>query len=73
MFTEAFAAELAVESSERLSQSNTKKQILIAERDEIIKRAFANDAIADPPQSLPDDEWLLSREFTYDDDINYNL
>lgn len=73
LFAEALAAQLAVEISERLTQSNQKKQLLLAERDDIIKRAFAIDAIADPPQELEDDEWLLSRESsTYYDNIDYN-
>lgn len=74
LFDEAFAAELAVELCERLTQSNTKKKLLLSERDSIIKRAFAADAIADPPQELEDDEWLLSRESSvHYDNIDYNV
>lgn len=73
LFSEALASHGAVEVSERLSQSNTKKQILLQEREEILKRAFAIDAIENPPQERRDDEWLLSRESSvYYDDIDYN-
>lgn len=73
MFSEAFAAELAVEASERLTQSNSKKQILRDQRDIIIKDAFAADSIANPPQAIQEDEWVLAREQSYAyDDIDYN-
>ena len=73
LFSEALACELAVESCEKLTQSNTKKQILIAERDRVMKLAFASDAIQDPPQELEDDEWLLARESSlHYNDIDYN-
>lgn len=73
LFAEALACELAVQISERLTQSNTKKQILAAERDQVIKMAFASDAIQDPPQDLEDDSWLLARENNIsDDDIDYS-
>jgi len=74
LFSEAFACELAVECSERINGSNTKKQILAQQRDEAMKMAFMNDAIQDPPQRRMDDEWLLSRESSsVYDDINYNV
>lgn len=74
MFAEAFAAEGAVECAERINASNTKKQILAQERDEIIRMAFANDAIQDPPQVLPESEWITSRESSVIyDDIDYNV
>lgn len=72
MFTEALAADLAVEACEELTQSNTKKQILMKEREDHIKQAYANDAIQDPPQYLQADTWILSREDSYYDDIDYN-
>lgn len=73
MFSEALSSHGAVEISERLSQSNTKKQILLEERERIMKKAFALDAIEDPPQERRDDQWLLSRESSvYYDDIDYN-
>lgn len=73
LFSEALAGHGAVEICERLTQSNTKKQILSAELERIVKTAFAIDAIENPPQARRDDEWLLSRESSvYYDDIDYN-
>lgn len=73
LFSEALACELAVMAVERLTQSNTKKQILAAERDRCIKVAFASDAIQDPPQLLETDEWLLARESNIaENDIDYS-
>jgi hypothetical protein len=74
MFTEVFACELAVECSERINASNSKKQILGQQRDAAMKAAFASDAIQDPPQELQNDEWLLSRDSSVlYDDIDYNV
>lgn len=72
MYVEALAARLAVEGSEELTESNTKKQILLQEYEMIVKKAFANDAIQDPPQELQDDAWVLSRWDYYSDEIDYN-
>lgn len=73
-FTEAFACELAVESSERLNASNTKKQILAQQRDAALKMAFASESIQNPPQERQNDEWLLSRDSSVlYDDIDYNV
>jgi len=72
MFDEALAAELAVQACESITQSNTKKQILMSERDAAIKAAFASDAIQEPPQTLRPDTWLTSREEGYDDEIDYS-
>lgn len=74
MFAEVFAAEMAVECSERINGSNTKKQILAQQRDEIMRQAFVNDAIQDPPQELQDSSWLLSRDSSsIYDDMDYNI
>ena len=73
LFAEALSAELAIEITERISGSNTKKQILAAQRDQIIAKAFAIDAIQDPPQELPEDAWISARESSsVYDDIDYN-
>lgn len=72
LFSEALAAHGAVEISERLTQSNTKKQILIQELEAIIKQAFAQDAIQNPPLERADDQWLISRESSvYYDEVDY--
>lgn len=73
MFDEAFAAALAAEACEAITQSNTKKQILLQEKVQAIKDAFANDAIQEPPLDLRPDTWLTAREEGYDDDIDYSV
>ncbi len=73
LFIDAFATRLAFEGCEEITQSNTKKQILAQEFQVNIAEAYASDAIQDPALILPTDEWLLSRETTLNDDINYNL
>ena len=73
-FDEALACELGVECIERVSGSNTKKQILMSQRDMAIAKAYANDSIQDPPQELQESEWILSREASVIyDDIDYNV
>lgn len=72
LFVEAFAARLALEGCEQILESNTKKQILFQEYEKVINSAFQNDAIQDPPQNRPLDDWVLSRNTSYYDDIDYN-
>lgn len=60
-FIEAFAARLAVEMCEDLTQSNTKKAEAKQEYDMAIRLAIRANAIEQPPQPLPDDGWMLSR------------
>ena len=73
MFTEAFASKLAFEAIEEFTASNTKKQVLAQQLEIDIKAAFASDAIQDQPQDIETDEWLLARESSVRDDIDYNL
>ena len=61
LFTEAFACRLAMESCERITQSNTKKQSAQADYKLAITEAVKADAIENPPEPLPDNTWLLSR------------
>ena len=71
LFAEVLAIRLAVEACEEITQSNTKKQILIAEYRASINEAYASDSIQDPPQKPITDAWLLSRE-QYNDEIDYD-
>lgn len=61
MFIESFACRLALESCERITQSNTKMQSIQQQYDASIKAAYRIDAIENPPQQLPDESWILSR------------
>ena len=72
LFVEALSARLAMEACEEITQSNTKKQILIQEYEAAISMAYASDSIQETPKKLRDDEWLLARFSGYSDDIDYN-
>lgn len=61
IFAEAFSSRLAYESAEVITQSNTKKEAAWRDFQDVIARAFATDAIEDPPVPLPEDEWLNAR------------
>ncbi len=61
LFVEAFACRLAVEICERITQSNTKRQLAWDEYKEAVRMAVRADAIENPPEPLPDDSWMLSR------------
>lgn len=61
LFVEAFACRLAVESCERITQSNTKRDLAWNEYQQAVKAAVRADAIENPPEPLPDDSWMLSR------------
>ena len=60
-FLKAFAAKMAEDLAEPLTQSETKRaraeRVLSTE----LSTAIRVNAIALPPQKLADDEWLLSR------------
>ena len=60
-FAEVFACRIAVEICERITQSNTKRQLAWEEYEKAIKDAVRADAIENPPEPLPDDSWMLSR------------
>lgn len=61
LFVQALASRLAMEACDKLTQSNTKIQILSQGYNQAIIRAIKNDSIQQPPDPLPDDSWMLSR------------
>lgn len=61
LFTEALAASLAYEACEKLTQSNTKKEIAYNDMNMAISRAYVSDAIENPSIMLPEDAWLTER------------
>lgn len=74
LFVEAFASRMAYEGCEEITQSNTKKDLLLRDYQMTIKEAYASDSIQEMPQRLEADTWLLAREATgYYDDIDYDL
>lgn len=60
-FTESFACRLAAEVCERLTQSNTKKQIAWDEYKQAVSMAVRANAIESAPEPIPDDAWVLAR------------
>lgn len=61
LFREALSTKMALEMCEILTQSNTKKESLKADYDEIIKRARKASAIQSVPQVAVEDEWIAVR------------
>lgn len=61
MFVEAFACRLAMEMAEDLTQSNTKRELAQAEYMAALRAAIRANSVEQPPQAMPDNEWLLSR------------
>lgn len=60
-FYNVFAIALAIDICDRLTQSNTKKQILLSEYADAIASAKLADGIESGPETPPDDEWLVAR------------
>ncbi len=61
LFVMSFACRLAVEMSDRLTEHQGKKQLVIAEYRESIALAKRIDAIQAPPQPYPESAWIQSR------------
>lgn len=61
LFVNYFYLELALEACESLTQSNTKKAALFAEKEAVLKRAAMADKTQLPPQQLMTGSFLDSR------------
>lgn len=61
LFAEYFACRLAVELCERLTQSNTKKEMLIGEAKMALREASGSGAIENPPEPIQDTAWTVAR------------
>jgi hypothetical protein len=60
-FKVAFAARLAMELCEEITQSGAKRQLAQAEYTAALREAVRVGAIEKAPEPLPDSEWLLVR------------
>lgn len=60
-FTEAFAACLAMDTCEQLTQSNAKLQTLEKMHDDAMKKAKQRNAFESMPVLPPVDSWILAR------------
>lgn len=58
---EVISSFLAIELAESLTQSNTKKQILLEQHKSLMALAKRSDAQEDYPAKIADDTWLQSR------------
>lgn len=61
IFVEAMAIALALEACDKLTDDNTKKQLLLVEMREVMERSYMTDAIENPPVDINDDAWLTAR------------
>lgn len=62
-FVEVFACRLASELAQTITKSATLKQSLKQDYLEALKEAKRTNAIELPPQTLPDDSWVLARQW----------
>ncbi len=62
-FVEAFACRLASELVQTIAKNMTLKQSLKQDYLEALKEAKRTNAIELPPQTLPDDSWVLARQW----------
>lgn len=60
-FVKAFAAYLAADLAEPLTQSDTKRERALQQLTREISLAVRANAIELPPKALADDDWLISR------------
>lgn len=60
-FAEAFAARLADECCERITQSDSKRQICMAAYKRAISEAVRANALEVPAESVADGEWITAR------------
>lgn len=61
LFTEAFASRLAVEACYAITQSRDGTRQANDDYKQAVKDASLSNAIAKPPQGMPDDSWMMGR------------
>lgn len=61
LFVNAVAAYLAVELCESLTQSNSKKQLLMEELRMVMDKTKMVDAMENPPTTFEQDDWINTR------------
>jgi hypothetical protein len=60
-FIDAFAADLAVNTAEALTQSGSKRELAMVEFRHAIRDAVVANALEMPPEELQDDTWVVAR------------
>ena len=61
LFRDALAARMALEWCDRLTQKRAKRQELIGEYTAFMATAANVDAIENPSEALPEDDWITAR------------
>lgn len=61
LFVQALAYRLAMETCDKITQSNTKMQLVAQGYSQAITRAIKNDSIQEPPSPMAESSWILSR------------
>jgi hypothetical protein len=61
LFREALSARLAIEFCDRITARRSKKPDAVAEYTGVMLTAAQVDAIENPPQELPEDDWVAIR------------
>lgn len=65
LFVELLACSIAWQMCESLTQSNTKKELMMSEYAETLKIAKRVDALEEPPRMLEDGSWVGVRDNQY--------
>ena len=60
-FYNVCSAALAIDICERLTQSNSKKQLLMGDYNDVIRNARRVDAFESGPEDAPEDDWWVAR------------
>jgi hypothetical protein len=60
-FSEALSSRLAWECCEKITQSDSKRELAWRDYKEALREALRANAIETPPNSIADDSWLISR------------
>lgn len=61
LFRDAFACRMAIEFCDRLTQKRAKRQEVMGEYVAFMGQAANVDAIENPSQALPEDDWITCR------------
>lgn len=61
LFVEVLAAKLAYEGCYDITQSRQGQEVAMTDYKEAVRQAALANAIAKPPQGIPDDSWMLGR------------
>lgn len=61
LFADTFALALAVELSDELTQDRQRKEVLLAEYQQMLREARRINGLENPEETPPEDDWVLAR------------